>query len=419
MKKRYQVLFALSLLSVITFLDRIAISVASPKIMTDLGLSKEQLGWILGIFALAYGGFEIPTGLMGDRLGAKKVLIRVVLWWSAFTVLTGFATGFGMLLMTRFLFGIGEAGAYPNSSIVLSKWFPAIERARGQAWIWSASRVGGALTPFLVIPIQNHFGWRGSFFFLGILGLLWVIFWKFWFKEEPSEMKGISEQELNNILTKRNLPQGNHKFSWAIFKNTNLQLLMAMYFCYASGAFFFQAWLPTYLQKGRGLDDQQMSFITSFSFVLGAIGCLSGGFVCDFLVKKIGPRWGRAAVAITGLGLSGILMMISVFVNDNTVATILLSAGLGLMDFTIPASWSTAMDIGGKNAGTITGAMNTAGLFGSTLNTIGFGYLVTAFGNNYHAPVVLLAILLVIGALLWLKIDATKRITFEVLEGNS
>ncbi|GLU55499.1 MFS transporter [Dyadobacter frigoris] len=414
MKKRYQVLFALSLLSVITFLDRIAISVASPKIMTDLGLSKEQLGWILGIFALAYGGFEIPTGLMGDRLGAKKVLIRVVLWWSAFTVLTGFATGFGMMLMTRFLFGIGEAGAYPNSSIVLSKWFPAIERARGQAWIWSASRVGGALTPFLVIPIQNHFGWRGSFFFLGILGLLWVIFWKLWFKEEPSEMKGITEHELNNILNKRNLPQGHHKFSWAIFKNTNLQLLMAMYFCYASGAFFFQAWLPTYLQKGRGLDDQEMSFITSFSFVLGAVGCLSGGFVCDFLVKKIGPRWGRAAVALTGLGLSGILMMISVFVNDNTAATILLSSGLGLMDFTIPASWSTAMDIGGKNAGTITGAMNTAGLFGSTLNTIGFGYLVTAFGNNYHAPVVLLAILLIIGALLWLKIDATKRITFEV-----
>jgi len=412
MKKRYQVLFALSLLSVITFLDRIAISVASPKIMSDLGLSKEQLGWILGIFALAYGGFEIPTGLMGDRLGAKKVLIRVVLWWSAFTVLTGFATGFGMLVVTRFLFGIGEAGAYPNSSIVLSKWFPSIERARGQAWIWSASRVGGALTPFLVIPIQSHFGWRASFFFLGILGVIWVIFWKYWFKEEPSQMKGISEKELNNILTNRNLPQSHSPFSWSIFKDRNLILLMCMYFCYASGAFFFQGWLPTYLQKGRGLNDQDMSFITSFSFVLGAVGCLSGGFVCDYLVKKIGPRWGRAAVALTGLGLSGIFMLISVFTPDNTVATILLSAGLGLMDFTIPASWSTAMDIGGKNAGTITGAMNTAGLLGGTLNTIGFGYLVTAFGNNYHAPVILLAILLIIGALLWLKIDSTKRISF-------
>lgn len=412
MNKRYQVLFVLSLLSVITFLDRIAISVASPRIMTDLGISKEQLGWILGIFALAYGGFEIPTGLMGDRLGAKRVLIRVVLWWSTFTVLTGFATGFGMLLLTRFLFGMGEAGAYPNSSIVLSKWFPAIERARGQAWIWSASRVGGALTPFLVIPIQNLYGWRITFFFLGALGLIWVLFWKYWFREEPAEMKGISEAELDKILTQRNLPEGSHTFSWKIFKDTNLLLLMAMYYCYASGAFFFQSWLPTYLQKGRGLDDQDMSFITSFSFVLGAVGCLSGGYVCDFLVKHLGPRWGRASVALTGLGLSGVFMLISVVTEDNTVATILLSAGLGLMDFTIPASWSTAMDIGGKNAGTITGAMNTAGLAGGTMNTIGFGYLVTAFDNNYHAPVVLLAVLLIAGAMLWLKIDATKRIAF-------
>ncbi|WP_138476800.1 MFS transporter [Dyadobacter bucti] len=412
MKKRYQVLFALSLLSVITFLDRVAISVASPRIMTDLGLSKEQLGWILGIFALAYGGFEIPTGLMGDRLGAKKVLIRVVLWWSAFTVLTGFATGFGMLLITRFLFGMGEAGAYPNSSIVLAKWFPAIERARGQAWIWSASRVGGALTPFLVIPIQTHFGWRATFLFLGALGIIWVIFWKYWFREEPSEMKGISQSELTDILMRRNLPEGHQKFSWRIFRDTNLLLLMAMYFCYASGAFFFQGWLPTYLQKGRGLNDQDMSFITSFSFVLGAIGCLSGGYVCDFLVRKIGPRWGRALVALTGLGLSGIFMLISVFVADNAFATILLSAGLGLMDFTIPACWSTAMDIGGKNSGAITGAMNTAGLMGSTINTVGFGYLVTAFGNNYHAPVILLAILLIFGATLWLRIDSTKRIVF-------
>ncbi|CAG4995139.1 putative sulfoacetate transporter SauU [Dyadobacter sp. CECT 9275] len=412
MKKRYQVLFALSLLSVITFLDRVAISVAGPKIMTDLDLSKEQLGWILGIFALAYCAFEIPTGLLGDRLGAKKVLIRVVLWWSVFTVFTGFATGFGMLLIIRFLFGAGEAGAYPNTAIVLSKWFPVLERGRAQAWIWSASRMGGALTPFLVIPIQTHFGWRASFLFLGVLGILWVVFWKYWFKEQPSEMKGISEKELSEITSHRNQPEAHPRFSWTIFRNRNLLLLMAMYYCYASGAFFFQAWLPTYLQKGRGLNDGDMSFITSFSFVLGALGCLSGGYVCDYLVKRMGPRWGRASVALTGLGLSGLFMLISVFITDNGVATVLLSAGLGLMDFTIPASWSTAMDIGGKNSGFISGAMNTAGQVGSTMNTIGFGYLVTAFGNNYHAPVMLLAILLIAGALLWLKIDATKKIVF-------
>ena len=168
-KTRYQVLGILSVLSVITFLDRIAIGVAGPKIMDELHISKELWGWILGIFALAYGGFEIPTGLMGDRLGAKKVLIRVVLWWSFFTVMTGFATGFFMLLVVRLLFGMGEAGAYPNSSIALAKWFPANERARGQAWVWSASRIGGAITPLIIVPIQLQYGWRVSFYFLGLL----------------------------------------------------------------------------------------------------------------------------------------------------------------------------------------------------------------------------------------------------------
>lgn len=412
MKKRYQVLFVLSLLSVITFLDRIAISVAGPKIIDELGLSKEQLGWVLGIFALAYGGFEIPTGLLGDRMGAKRILIRVVLWWSVFTALTGLVNGFAMLLLVRFLFGVGEAGAYPNTSIAIAKWFPAIERARAQAWVWTASRLGGALTPFVVIPTQQAFGWRTSFFLLGMLGVIWVIGWYFWFREEPTDMKGVSKEELKEILSKRNLPDGGgHQFSWRIFRNNNLWYLMIMYYCYASGAFFFQAWLPTYLQKGRGMSAEEMSVITSLSFILGGLGCLSGGFVSDFLTKQIGSKWGRGSVGLAGLGLSGLLLLISVNTPDNTLATIYLAIGMGLMDFTIPASWATAMDLGGKLSGTITGAMNTAGLMGSTINTIAFGYLVTFFGT-YNAPVFILAILLIIGALMWLKIDPRKTIQF-------
>jgi MFS family permease len=169
MKKRYQVLLVLSILSTVTFLDRIAISTAGERISKDLGLSPVQWGWVLGMFTLAYGLFEIPTGLLGDRLGAKRLLIRVVLWWSFFTVLTGFSTGFVMLLVVRFLFGIGEAGAYPNISIALSKWLPAFERGKGQALIWAASRIGAGLTPILVIPIQQKYGWQMSFYILGEL----------------------------------------------------------------------------------------------------------------------------------------------------------------------------------------------------------------------------------------------------------
>lgn len=406
MKKRHQVLAVLSILSVITFLDRIAIGVASPRIMEDLSISKEQLGWILGIFAFAYGAFEIPTGLMGDRMGAKRVLIRVVIWWSVFTALTGLSNGFWMLLLIRFLFGMGEAGAYPNSSIALAKWFPATERARCQAWIWAASRVGGAITPFVVVPIQQAFGWRITFFVLGILGCIWVLYWKFWFKEDPSQSTNISKEELNEILTQRNLPdtKASH-FSWKIFRNRNLWLLMAMYYCYASGAFFFQSWLSTYLQKGWNLSPTDSAQVVTWSFVLAAISCLSGGFVCDYLSKTIGKQKARCFVGLSGLGLSGLCLLVATNLPDKGVAAIFLAFSLCFMDFTIPASWATAMDLGGKNAGTITGAMNTAGLAGGTINTISFGYIVSAFGNNYNAPVILLAVLLLVGSVLWLRID--------------
>jgi MFS family permease len=196
MKKRYQVLTVLSLLSMITFLDRIALSSASGNIMEELHISTVQWGWILGMFTIAYATFEIPTGWLGDKFGGKRILIRVVLWWSFFTIMTGFSSSFMMLICVRFLFGMGEAGAYPNTSIVLSKWFPVLERGRAQATIWGASRLGAALTPFLVLPIQQKYNWQTSFYVLGAVGVVWTLFWIFWHKEEPAESKSISKDEL-------------------------------------------------------------------------------------------------------------------------------------------------------------------------------------------------------------------------------
>ena len=206
MKRRYQVLAVLSVLSMITFLDRIALSSASGSIMSDLHLSTVQWGWILGMFTLSYGLFEVPTGWLGDKIGGKKVLIRVVIWWSFFTVLTGFSTGFIMLFLVRTLFGMGEAGAYPNTSIILSKYFPVIERGRAQAIIWGASRIGAALTPFVVLPLQQRYSWHIPFYILGAAGIIWALFWLFWHKEEPTEVKDIDPKELEYILANRDLP---------------------------------------------------------------------------------------------------------------------------------------------------------------------------------------------------------------------
>ena len=244
----------------ITFLDRIALSSASGSIMSDLHLSTVQWGWILGMFTLSYGLFEVPTGWLGDKIGGKKVLIRVVIWWSFFTVLTGFSTGFIMLFLVRTLFGMGEAGAYPNTSIILSKYFPVIERGRAQAIIWGASRIGAALTPFVVLPLQQRYSWHIPFYILGAAGIIWALFWLFWHKEEPTEVKDIDPKELEYILANRDLPivlEENKKSYWSIFESRNIWYLLAMYICYAIGAYFFQSWFHTYLEKGRLIPKDQ------------------------------------------------------------------------------------------------------------------------------------------------------------------
>ena len=409
MKKRHQVLLVLAILSVITFLDRIAFSTAGERITKELGLTAVQWGWILGSFTLAYALFEIPTGLLGDRIGAKSVLIRVVLWWSFFTILTGFSTGFAMLLVVRFLFGIGEAGAYPNIAIALAKWFPANERGQAQAIIWGASRLGAGLTPLVVIPIQQHYGWEASFYVLGFVGVIWVIFWQFWHKEEPTDAKDISADELKEILAKRQLD--NHGAKTSIFKllqNKNLGYLMAMYACYATGVYFFQTWLPKYLQQGRGVSENELKLIGSAPFLLAALGCFLGGFLSDIAVKKYGKKWGRRIVPIVGLGISGICLVVSALTINNTIAIILLSLGMAFMDVTAPVAWAVSMDIGGTRSGSISGAMNSAGLLAAYFSTVSFGYLATNFGYNF--PVLLLGVIVMIGAFLWLKINAEETI---------
>jgi len=398
MNRKYGVLLILSVLSIITFLDRNAISLAGHRITEELGLTEYQFGWILSAFTISYGLFEIPTGLLGDRFGAKKILARVVIWWSAFTVLTGLSGGFASLFLIRFLFGAGEAGAYPNTAIAIRQWFPVIERGRAQAVIWMASRLGGALTPFLVIPLQIQFGWRVSFYVLGALGLLWVIVWLIWYKNREEEPVTSVAPDLHIV----------HKPSWNVWvKSGNFWLMMLMYYCYASGVFFFISWLPKYLQNGRGIPEDQLAYSASLPFFLAAIGCLMGGAISDFLVKKMGLVWGRRLVPLIGLSLSGTSMLLAAFTASNSVAIVFLALGLAFMDVTAPVSWAVATELGGKDSGAVTGAMNTAGLLGGTITSLGIGYLITAYGS-YQLPVVILGIVLIVGALLWLLIKADK-----------
>ena len=409
MKYRHRVLALLFLLSIVTYLDRVAIGLASGRIQAELGLSPGQWGWVLGVFALSYAAFEIPSGAMGDRIGPRKVLTRIVIWWSIFTSYTGAVSTFFGLLVSRFLFGAGEAGAYPNSSSSISRWFPTEERGRAHGFVWMASRLGGALAPWLIIPIQIAYGWRMSFYILGVIGVIWAIVWYVWYRDTPAEKPGVTEQERAEIGAV--VTRAHHGIDWGVaLRSSNLWTIMLMYHFYCWGAFFYLSWLPTYLNKGRGFSERELMVVNTLPFVAGIFGNLFGGWLSDRLTKRYGLKIGRLTVGASGLALSAVCMLGTALTADRIMAVAFLTAGYGFMDCMLPVSWSLCLDVGRKYAGTITGAMNMAGQIGSFLSSTLFGYAVGWFGNDYNKPLIPMSALLLLSAFLYTRIDPEREL---------
>jgi ACS family glucarate transporter-like MFS transporter len=413
MKTRYKVLVLLFVVSAITYLDRICLSVAGPAMQSDLGLRPDQWGWVVGSFVLTYALFAMPSAALGERYGTRKVLALIVVWWSLFTFLTGAAINYRMLILTSLFFGMGEAGGYPNSTGSLSRWFPKSERARAVGVVWTAARIGGALASVIVVPILKAYGWRMPFYIFAGTGLVWAAVWYGWYRDSPAQKKGVKLEELKELQNEPTTAATDGT-PWAlVLRSRNVHYLMAMYFAYLFGGYFYLSWLPTYLIKGRGFTQEQMAIWSSLPFILGACGNLVGGVTSDFLGKKYGLKIARRTVGAAGLGLAGAFELAAVLTHNSTLAAIFLSVGFGFMDCMLPATWATCLDIGRKHAGTVSGAMHMTGQAGAFLSTIAFGYMVRAF-NSYDLPLVPMAIALFIASLLWLKIDPTTPLALEV-----
>ena len=218
-----------------------------------LGITPAQWGWVTGVFTLAYAAFEIPSGSMGDRIGPRRVLTRIVVWWSAFTALTGAVSSYPLLLVTRFAFGVGEAGAYPNIGVAIARWFPLATRTQAWGTVLMSAQLGGAVAPFVVVPLQARFGWRASFLLFGLLGVLWAIAWFGWFRDTPAEMPRVSAAERAETGP---FAAPHHGLPWAIaIRSRNLLALMFMAGFVGWSMSFFQSWLGTYLVRGRGFTE--------------------------------------------------------------------------------------------------------------------------------------------------------------------
>ena len=413
-RDRRGVVGLLVLLFAITYLDRVWISVAGPRMQEDFGIDPIGWGWVTGMFTLAHCLIEIPTGMMGDRLGPRRVLTRIVVWWSAFTALTGTMTGYYPLLLTRFLFGAGEAGAFPNASVVVARWFPARQRATMSGVNLMASQIGGAVAPLLVLPIQVRYGWRMSFYVFGVAGLVWSAVWYAWFRDSPGEMRGSSAAALAAVDAPAPVPATSHAFPWRLAsRSTTVWATLGVAFCYIYVYNFFQTWFHTFLVRGRGFSEATL-LLSALPFVVAACANLGGGAASDALVRRLGAKRGRRLIGATALALAAVFTVAAMLTQHQVLTVVFLALTYGAITFQQSGVFGVCLDIGGPRAGAMVGLMNTVAQVGGLVGSVLYGYIVDRSGS-YDTPFIPMAVLLVIGAVLWVKVDASQVLGGEPL----
>jgi MFS transporter, ACS family, glucarate transporter len=400
------VVFAM-VLAIITYIDRVCISQAAPLISTDLGLTKVQMAWAFSVFGWAYALFEIPGGWLADRLGPRRVLMRIVIWWSFFTAATGWAWNVVSLLVTRTLFGMGEAGCFPNLTRIFTLWLPQRERERAQASLWLAARWGGAFTPLLVTYVLDFVSWRRAFELFGLLGLVWAVVFFRWFRDDPRTHPKVNAAELALMPPPRQSAVAHGPTPWAqLISSRSVWLLGLQYVALSYGWYFYITWLPTYLREVRGTSLKMGAILAGLPLLLGGVGCLISGWVVPRLAAVVGSM-GRARkiVAIVGfVGASASVIMFTKITDPANAMIVLGIAGL-FNDFVMPPAWAACMDIGGRYSGTVSGSMNMMGNIAGALSPLAIGYLLAWTGGNWTLTFYVSAAVYSLGAVCWFFLD--------------
>jgi len=347
------------------------------------------------------------------------VLTRIVLWWSAFTMLTGAARGYQSLLAIRFLFGAGEAGAFPNIARSFSQWFPIRERGRANGMMFLGSRVGGMLSVPIANRLISQWGWRASFVFFGLLGLVWAAAWFVWYRDRPEDHPGVNAEELVWIRGRMQYPTPISKTEsantpWAaLLRSRNLYAICAMYFAFGYGLYFYFTWLPTYLIKELGFSRFTGGLFAALPFLLAGIADLVGGWLTDFLTRSRGLRVGRCHLGFGAFLTCAAFLFASTAVPSPIVKAILIAMALASADLALGACWAVPIDIAPDHAGVITGFMNTLGNIGGLIGPLVVGYAVDRW-HSWMFPFYITALVYASGAVAWLVIDPTR----PVVESN-
>jgi len=413
-RARYVAVAFAMLLAIIQYLDRVCISQAATSISRDLRLSTVEMGWVFSVFTWAYALFEVPSGWLGDRIGPRRVLMRIVAWWSFFTAATGWVWSAGSLIATRALFGAGEAGCFPNLTRIFTTWLPKHERERAQGTLWLAARWSGAFTPLLVAYLLDLMSWRHAFELFGAVGLVWAAAFYTWFRDDPRTHPSVNAAELALMPAEAESKVGGNPPWNRIIGSGSMWLLSIQYACLSYGWYFYVTWLPKYLQDARGTSIKFGALLASLPLLLGGIGSIVGSQLIPRLAQRTGIMVARRIVAVIGFVGASASIFGFIQIADPVRAMFLLGLAGFFNDFVMPAAWAGCMDIGGRYSGTVSGTMNMVGNIGGALSPLAIGYILTFTNNNWALTFYVSSAIYLVGGLCWLFIDAHTPITEDV-----
>ena len=418
---RYIVVVFMVLLAMVTYLDRACIGAMAPKISEEFGLDEAQMSWVFFAFIISYAIFEIPTARWADKRGAKAVLTRIVSWWSLFTIATAGAFNYYSLLATRFLFGAGEAGAWPCVARVMSRWVPKHSRGTAKGIFFAGAYASATLTTLIVTPLLTHMSWRTILVVFGCVGFLWVIAWQRWFRDEPTDHPAANQAEIALILADRppEVPQPRGRAFWRkLLRNRNVILLCIAYMPNCATFYFCITWLPTYLMKQHGFEKAELGMVAALPLFLSTGTQFLGGWFSDVVARRFGLAAGRRTPGVVGYTLAAGFIIAASLSTKPVFAAAMIGLAAGTCMLTTATAWSTCVDIGREYSATVSATMNTAGQIAAMASAPIVGYSVKWFAD-WNMPFWLLGGLFLVGAACWLFIDPRKPVFESTVESTA
>jgi MFS transporter, ACS family, glucarate transporter len=419
---RWVIMSWLTVVLMLTYLDRLNLSIAGKFIQDEFSFSTQTMGWVFSAFILGYSVFQIPGGWAADRFGARNLLTSAIIWWSAFTALTALAPNLifvrwvgvaGSLIIVRFMVGAGESSSAPAANKIVAYWMGATHRATGSSFTLLGIGLSGAFTPFLISWIMQHWGWRVSFVLCGLAGLLVALAFHLYVTDRPEQNARVDAAELALIHSTQTLSReagAQNKprpTPWAkILSSPSVWALLVGYFCQGYPIYIFHTWFFIYLVRVRGLTISQGGIWGATPYLAIAVLAPLGGKFSDAATRKLGKRKGRQLAVWVGMLASAAFLWFGSGATNKWLAITLLAAGGGFNMFAVASFWAACIDMTQEFTASLSGLMNTFGNLGGWVSPILTAYIATHFGWNRALDFA--AIITVACAASWLFIDASQ-----------